>query len=255
MAISKTDTPGKELIWVAISQLQQEQVMKIGFTGIDLPEGKIKYKDDKLIALSEKDKPKKISPFFAELIRDEFVKSDVIVIPADQILDLLILDMEKMETRLARSTDDSEKALVEKCLAELENEVPLCEVTFDDVEKKMLHELAPHSFKPVIQLKEELDVNQIIEQALEKANYMFFYTSGPQESHAWLVKTESDIITCAGKIHSDLARGFIKGDIVSFEDYMNCHNFNECKSKGVARLADRDYIVQPNEIIEIRFNT
>jgi ribosome-binding ATPase YchF (GTP1/OBG family) len=83
---------------------------------------------------------------------------------------------------------------------------------------------------------------------------MFFYTSGPKESHAWLVEKGSEIIACAEKIHSDLARGFIKGDVVCFEDYMNCHNFNDCKSKGLARLVDRDYIVQPNEIIEIRFN-
>ena len=47
---------------------------------------------------------------------------------------------------------------------------------------------------------------------------------------------------------------FIKGDVVSYDEYMNYHNFNDCKSKGVARVVDKDYIVQPNEIIEIRFN-
>ena len=83
---------------------------------------------------------------------------------------------------------------------------------------------------------------------------MFFYTSGPSESHAWLVPLGSDIVFCASKIHSDLARGFIKGDVVAYEDYMNYHNFNECKSKGVAKMVDKEYIVQPNEIIEIRFN-
>ena len=83
---------------------------------------------------------------------------------------------------------------------------------------------------------------------------MFFYTSGASESHAWLVPKGSDIVFCASRIHSDLARGFIKGDVVSYDDYMSCHNFNDCKSKGVARMVDRDYIVQPNEIIEIRFN-
>ena len=83
---------------------------------------------------------------------------------------------------------------------------------------------------------------------------MFFYTSGPSESHAWLVPLNSDIVFCASKIPSDLARGFIKGDVVSYNDYMNYHNFNECKSKGVAKVVDKDYIVQPNEIIEIRFN-
>ena len=83
---------------------------------------------------------------------------------------------------------------------------------------------------------------------------MFFYTSGPSETHAWIVPIGSDIVFCASKIHSDLARGFIKGDVVSYDDYMNCHNFNECKSKGVAKMVDKDYIVKSNEIIEIRFN-
>jgi ribosome-binding ATPase YchF (GTP1/OBG family) len=51
-----------------------------------------------------------------------------------------------------------------------------------------------------------------------------------------------------------MARGFIKGTVVAFEDYMSCHNLNECKSKGVVKLTNRDYVVQPREIIEIRFN-
>ncbi|MCK5193306.1 MAG: DUF933 domain-containing protein, partial [Desulfobulbaceae bacterium] len=72
--------------------------------------------------------------------------------------------------------------------------------------------------------------------------------------HAWLVKKGSTILECAGKIHTDLARGFIKGDIVTLEDYLNCHNFNECKSKGLVKVVDRDYVVEPNEVIEIRFN-
>ncbi len=228
--------------------------MKIGFTGVELPEGKIKFKDKKLIALKIKDKPKKVSPFFAEFIRDEFVHSEVIVIPEDKILDLLIHDMEKIETRLARLTEDDEKALMMKCMENLENEIPLCDVEFDDDEKSMLKALAPYSFKPVVTLNGNTDVNHIIALALEKANYMFFYTSGPQESHAWFVEKDSEIVACAEKIHTDLARGFIKGDVVSFEDYMNCHNFNACRSKGLVQLVDRDYIVQAGEVIEIRFN-
>ncbi|MBF0276903.1 MAG: DUF933 domain-containing protein [SAR324 cluster bacterium] len=228
--------------------------MKIGFTGMELPEGKIKYRDEILLALEEKDKPKKVAPYFAEFIHNEFVQSDAIVLPAGSILDLLILDMEKIETRINRLTDEGDRVLMEKCLEHLENETPLCDVEFNEEERSLLREIAPHSFKPVLALKEETDVNTIIDLALEKANLMFFYTSGPDESHAWLVNKGSDIVTCAGKIHSDLARGFIKGDVVSFEDYMKCHNFNECKSKGLAKLTDRDYIVQSGEIIEIRFN-
>jgi hypothetical protein len=141
-----------------------------------------------------------------------------------------------------------------KCLEQLELEIPLCDVEFNDEEIEIMIATAPISFKPVVQIEGSEDINTIIALALEKANYMFFYTSGPKESHAWLVEKGSEIIACAEKIHSDLARGFIKGDVASFEDYMNCHNFNDCKSKGLAKLVDRDYIVQPNEIIEIRFN-
>jgi ribosome-binding ATPase len=228
--------------------------LKIGFTGIDLPEGKTKYRDETLIALEEKDKAKKVAPFFAEFIKDEFIQSDAIVVPGSKVLDLLILDMEKIETRLSKLEEGGEKALMTKCMELLEQETPLCDVDFNDEERKIMTATAPISFKPVVQIEGTEDINTIIALALEKANYMFFYTSGPKESHAWLMEKGSEIIACAEKIHSDLARGFIKGDVVSFEDYMNCHNFNDCKSKGLAKLVDRDYIVQPNEIIEIRFN-
>ncbi len=229
--------------------------MKIGFTGIDLPEGKTKYRDEILIALETKDKPKKVSPFFAEFVRDEFVHSEAIVIPGDTILDLLILDMEKIETRMTRVDDPSERDLLTKCMQNLEGDVPLCDMALDADQTATVELADPFSLKPVVTLDGSEEIDTIISLALDKADYMFFYTSGPTESHAWLVKQGSDIVTCAGKIHSDLARGFIKGDVVSFDDYMNCHNFNECKSKGLARLTDRDYIIQPREIIEIRFNT
>ena len=228
--------------------------MIIGFTGLDLPEGKTKYKDEKLIDLVAKDKAKKVVPFFAEFIKDEFVQSDAIVVPRSNILDLLILDMDKLETRLLKLESGDEKSLLTKCMELLEQETPLCDVDFNDEEKELLIATAPISFKPIVQIEGSEDINTIIFSALEKANHMFFYTSGPKESHAWLIQKGSKIIACAEKIHSDLARGFIKGDVVSYEDYMDCHNFNDCKSKGVAKMVDRDYIVQPNDIIEIRFN-
>ncbi len=88
--------------------------MKIGFTGIDLPEGKTKYKDETLIALEAKDKAKKVSPFFAEFIKDEFVQTEAIVVPESNILDLLILDMDKIETRLSKLDEGDEKSLMSK---------------------------------------------------------------------------------------------------------------------------------------------
>jgi ribosome-binding ATPase YchF (GTP1/OBG family) len=229
--------------------------MKIGFTGTDLPEGKTKYEDDILAALTEKDKPKKVSPYFAEFILDEFVDCDAIVVVAGSILDLLILDMEKIEARIARMTEDEDSSFMTRCLETLESEIPLCQMELTDEEREEIKAMSAVSLKPVVQIDDGADVNSVIASALAAAGLTFFYTSGPTESHAWLIKTGSDILTCAGKIHTDLANGFIKGDVVSFDDYMSCHNFNDCRSKGVARLVDADYILQPGEVIEIRAKT
>lgn len=228
--------------------------MKISFTGLNIQEGKIKYQDPVLAELSNKDKPKKISPFFVEFLKDKYLNIDAIAIHENHLLDILILDMDKVEGRINRTADKDEINLLKKCLLHLEKEQPLCTLEYNTIESKILKELSPCSYNPVIQIGGEYKINTIIDTILEKTANMFFYTSGAAESHAWLVPCGSDIVTCASKIHSDLAKGFIKGDVVAYEDYMNYHNFNECKSKGVAKMVDRDYIVQPNEIIEIRFN-
>lgn len=228
--------------------------MKIGFAGLELPEGKIRYNDRILDALSIKDKPKKVSPFYVDLLPDEFDRCDVIVIARSHILDLLIHDMEKIETRMARLSDQEEITLLQRCLDCLEMEIPLCDLQLTPEETSIVKMAAPYTLKPVIQIEGNEALDDVISWALDRAELMFFYTSGPSESHAWLVRRNSDIVSCAAKIHSDLARGFIKGDVVSFDDYMRCHNFNECRAKGLARLADRDYVVRPGEIIEIRFN-
>jgi ribosome-binding ATPase YchF (GTP1/OBG family) len=228
--------------------------LKIGFSGLELPEGKIKYNDKILDALSTKDNPKKVSPFYVDFIPNEFDRCDVIVIAKDTILDLLIYDMEKIETRMTRLTDADETTILQKCLDNLEAEVPISDLHLTRHEFSVVSKAAPFSLKPVIQIEGTADIDDIITMALDRADLMFFYTSGPSESHAWLVERHSDIVSCAATIHTDLARGFIKGDVVSFEEYMSCHSFNEAKAKGVARLTNRDYVVQPGEIIEIRFN-
>ncbi len=228
--------------------------MKIGFTGIELQEGKIKFNDKNLLALEKKDKPKKVTPFFAEFIKDELVHVEAIIIPTDNILDLLIFDIEKIETRLSRTDNDDERSLLQRALQNLEEEIPLCDLGFTKEEAAIVLSADPYSLKPVIQISGDESSDELIAKVLEKVGYMFFYTTGPSESHAWLVKKGSDIITCAAKIHSDLARGFIKGDVVNFDDYLACHNFNECKSKGVAQVVDRDHVVEPDDVIEIRFN-
>lgn len=228
--------------------------MKVCTIGLDLPEGKVKYHDDKFMELVKKCDPLKVTPYYVEFIREDFVHADAFVVAADRALDLLILDMEKLEGRLDRTEDILEKTLLAKCLERLEKEEPLCDGKFSLEELSLLKTLAPLSLKPTLILSEAVDVNEIITRVLAKAGTVFFYTVGKQEVHAWPIPRHADIVTCAGKIHTDLARGFIKADIVKYDDFLNVFNMQEARAKKLVHLVDRDYHIEDGDIVEIRFN-
>ncbi len=228
--------------------------MKVCTIGLDLPEGKVKYHDDKFVELVKKCDPLKVTPFYMEFMQDDFVHADAFVVAADRALDLLILDMEKLEARRDRTEDAFEKDLMAKCLEMLESEEPLCDGLYSPEELSLLKALAPLSLKPTLILSEAVAVNEIITRVLAKAGTVFFYTVGKQEVHAWPVPIHADIVTCAGKIHTDLARGFIKADIVKYDDFLNVFNMQEARTKKLVHLVDRDYHIEDGDIVEIRFN-
>lgn len=228
--------------------------MKIGFHGLPLPEGNVRYNDSRLLALKEKLQPDKFSPFFAEFIQGEMVHCDGIIIHRENLLDLLILDMQKLESRAARSDSEVEKTLIGKCLELLEDEQVLCDISFSDDEKQILQGLAPLSYNPTAVVDEIPDTDSAVEIMLKATGTMFFYTAGKQEVRAWPVSSGSDAVTCAAKIHSDLARGFIKADVVDYHDFMSVYNMQEARRKKLVKLVDRDYPIKDGSVIEIRFN-
>ena len=83
---------------------------------------------------------------------------------------------------------------------------------------------------------------------------MFFYTAGKKEVRAWFAEKNADAVTCAGKIHTDLARGFIKAEIVPHEDLMKAHNFKDAASQGLTKLVDKNFLIPEKTVLEIRFN-
>jgi hypothetical protein len=227
--------------------------VKIGLSGIELPEGKTKYHDDKLEALVRKDQPRKISPFYVELVKEDLERADAILVHSDHMLDFLIPDLEKCEARLGSCDDEEEAALLRRCLARMEEEIPLCDVDLSDSERRLLSRIVLLSLKPIVEGDDSSDEKALIRQALDKAGIVFFYTTGPREVRAWPVPRGSDVVSCAGKIHTDLARGFIKGDVIGFEDYIQCHNFNDGRKKGLVKVVDRDHVIEDGSIVEIRF--
>jgi len=229
--------------------------MKIAFSGINIQEGKMKYDDIIFAGLVDKFQPAKQAPYYFEFLLEDYQSANAIVVTSDHALDVLILDIEKVEGRLSRAEDSAEKAVLEKCLAQLEQEKPVCDLSFDENERSIVNTLSPLSFKPTLVLDDSsIDPNTLCSKIMENAGMMFFYTAGKQEVHAWIVEKGTNAVTCAGKIHSDLARGFIKAELISFDDMMAAHSFQDARSKGLTKLVDQDYAIPENTILEIRFN-
>ena len=229
--------------------------MKIAYTGLDLPEGKVKYNDAILTDLEAKFKPDKVSPFYFELLPDGYEAAGGIAIAKDSVLDLLIFDMDKIEVRLSVAEDESEKAVLTKCYAHLETEQPVCDLEMDEAEREFVNGFGLLSFKPTMVFDDaSVTPDAVCEAVMAKADVMFFYTAGKTEVRAWFVEKNADAVTCAGKIHTDLARGFIKAEIISHESLMTAHNFKDAGSQGLTQLVGKDFPVPEKTVLEIRFN-
>ena len=230
--------------------------MRIATTGLNLPQGKAKYEDRVILALTDQFSPKKVTPYYCEFLPDDYEAADAIAISRDRILDLLIHDIDKLEVRRQRTEDPDEQAALDRVLAGLENDVPVCDQLLSDADREHMRTLSPLSLKPTLIIDgDTVDVNALIRLAMGRAGVMFFYTAGKPEVHAWFVDCGSDAVTCAGKIHSDLARGFVKAEIVPVDDLLQCHNLQDARKQGLTRLVDHDYVIPHNTVVDVRFNT
>ncbi len=100
----------------------------------------------------------------------------------------------------------------------------------------------------------ELSIARIIRESYNLLGRMVFFTTGEDEVRAWEVSSGSNAVECAGAIHSDLARGFIRAEIINYEDLVAAGSTAAAKSVGKMRLEGKDYIVQDGDIIVVRFN-
>jgi len=106
---------------------------------------------------------------------------------------------------------------------------------------------------------EEMGLNQnglarLISAGYELLGLISFLTAGPKEVRAWTVRRDSKAPQAAGKIHSDLERGFIRAEVVAFSDLMESGSYTAAKEKGLVRVEGKEYIVQDGDVLLIRFN-
>jgi GTP-binding protein YchF len=97
-------------------------------------------------------------------------------------------------------------------------------------------------------------LNKIILAGYKLLNLETFFTSGPKESRAWTIRKNSLAPQAAGVIHTDFERGFIKAEVISYEDFMNCGGESGAKKDGKLRLEGKDYLVMDGDIIHFKFN-
>ena len=96
---------------------------------------------------------------------------------------------------------------------------------------------------------------RLIHDAYKLLGLISFFTSGSDEVRAWTLHNGANAVDAAGAIHSDLARGFIRAQVVSYDDFIaNNASIANCRDKGVLRLEGKEYIVKDGDMIEIRFN-
>ncbi|WP_393060228.1 redox-regulated ATPase YchF [Streptomyces sp. LN549] len=81
-----------------------------------------------------------------------------------------------------------------------------------------------------------------------------YLTAGPKETRAWTIKKGATAPEAAGVIHTDFQKGFIKAEIISFEDLVETGSVAEARAKGKARMEGKDYVMQDGDVVEFRFN-
>jgi hypothetical protein len=101
---------------------------------------------------------------------------------------------------------------------------------------------------------EEPSLNRMIRLSYDLLGLESFFTVGPDECRAWTVRQGATAPEAAGEIHTDLQKGFIRAEVISYNELVALGGLQEAKHHGKLRLEGKDYIVKDGDIINIRFN-
>ena len=100
----------------------------------------------------------------------------------------------------------------------------------------------------------ESGLDRLVKASYSLLGLISYLTSGEDECRAWTIKRGTKAPQAAGKIHSDFERGFIRAEVVSYDDLMACGTMAAAREKGLIRSEGKEYVVQDGDIILFRFN-
>ena len=232
--------------------------MKIGIFAIsDIPLGKQNIKDPRLDEVDKITKSKKKTYVQVELVgEDGLLEADAILTQEGSRTDLILRDLEFVETRLGRTEDAAEKALLAKMKSSLEKEETIMNAGLSEEEKKSIANYNILTHKPIIAVgKQELeDLNSVLAKAMKEAGYISFFTTGEKDTRAWLIKKGVSSWEASGAIHSDIQKGFIRAEIIALSDFLQAGGETQAKQAGKMRLEQKDYVMQDGDLTNFRFN-
>jgi ribosome-binding ATPase YchF (GTP1/OBG family) len=232
--------------------------VKIALFGIsEIKTGKHNLKDPRLDQVHEWVEADKKTQAQVDLIGEgELVDADVILTSGPSKADLILKDLEFVETRLGREPQAQERAVLEKIQGRLEAEQFVREAGLEAAE---LQAVAAHSFctaKPiVVAAPEELQQPEpLLLRAFTEGGGICFLTVGGKENRAWPIRQGITAWEAAGSIHTDLQKGFIRAEIISFADFIAAGGETQAKRAGKLRLETKQYVMQDYDLVNFRFS-
>ena len=100
----------------------------------------------------------------------------------------------------------------------------------------------------------ESGLNRLVKKCYHLLGLISYLTAGEKETRAWTVKEGTKAPQAAGKIHSDFEKGFIRAEIVNYDDLVEAGGFNQAKEKGKVRSEGKDYVIKDGDVVLFRFN-
>jgi hypothetical protein len=232
--------------------------MKIALFGIaDLKTGKHNLRDPRLDRAHELVQADKKTQAQVDVIGpDELQDADVILASGPSKADLILRDLEFVETRLGREPQPEERSVLEKIKALLEAEQFIRDAGLGALESQAV---AAHNFctaKPIVLAPpEELSQPEpVLLRAFAEGGYICFLTVGGKENRAWPIRKGTTAWEAAASIHSDLQKGFIRAEVISFADFIAAGGETQAKRAGKLRLETKQYLIQDYDLVNFRFS-
>ncbi|MGD0795576.1 MAG: redox-regulated ATPase YchF [Dehalococcoidales bacterium] len=122
-----------------------------------------------------------------------------------------------------------------------------------EMEIAQLEESAAKEIRAVYGITEP-GAERVIKMSYELSDLITFFTAGPNEVRAWPLKRDTTALKAAGKIHSDMEKGFIRAENIALDDLIKCGSIAEARKKGLLRLEGKEYIVKDGDVITFLFN-